>query len=83
MPEIPQSVALSRINGGSSTCLKETPDPAQQNQRGLACVALSRINGASPGPHPLSQRKSVSAAYVCQRLSLSALLEGLLQTVCV
>ena len=50
-------------NGGSSTCLKETPDPAQQNQRGIArptpplslsaCIGPARI-GISRPTSPLS-----------------------------
>ena len=53
-------------NGGSSTCLKETPDPAQQNQRGIArptpplslsaCIGPARIGISRPlslGPRPL------------------------------
>ena len=39
-------------NGGSSTCLKETPDPAQQNQRGIARPTPPLSLGLHrPGPY--------------------------------
>ena len=55
-------------NGGSSTCLKETPDPAQQNQRSRINAGSSNAGSSTPDPKHNARNPSRSAESTGARL---------------